>query len=129
MAIDRITDGTVMRTEFQKPRESPSQFRPVQAVAQAFTQGSKGDLHRRREDVAEADLRHALQRGDDHHVERQQVVDRDHDERAVEDDIAARERAPRSGAARFGAGDGVGADDGGGEGGGIRHVASPPNSR
>ena len=41
MAIDRITDGTVMRTEFQKPRESPSQLSPVQAVAQAFTQGSK----------------------------------------------------------------------------------------
>ena len=41
MAIDRITDGTVIRTEFQKPRERPSQFRPVQAVAQAFTQGSK----------------------------------------------------------------------------------------
>ena len=41
MAIDRITDGTVMRTEFQKPRDRPSQLRPVQAVAQAFTQGSK----------------------------------------------------------------------------------------
>ncbi len=41
MAIDRTTEGTVMRTEFQKPRLSPSQLRPVQAVAQAFTQGSK----------------------------------------------------------------------------------------
>jgi len=30
-----------MRTEFQNPRESPSQFSPVQACAQAFTQGSK----------------------------------------------------------------------------------------
>ena len=28
-------------TEFQKPRESPSQFSPVHAVAQALTQGSK----------------------------------------------------------------------------------------
>ena len=26
MAIDTITEGTVIRTEFQKPRESPSQF-------------------------------------------------------------------------------------------------------
>ncbi len=41
MAIDRITDGTVMRTEFQKPRESPSQLRPVQAVDHALTHGSK----------------------------------------------------------------------------------------
>ncbi len=41
MAIETITDGTVMRTEFQKPRDRPSQLRPVQAVAQAFTQGSK----------------------------------------------------------------------------------------
>ena len=39
--IETITDGTVMRTEFQKPRDSPSQFKPVQAVAQALTQGSK----------------------------------------------------------------------------------------
>ena len=30
-----------MRTEFQKPRLSPSQLRPVHAVDQAFTQGSK----------------------------------------------------------------------------------------
>ena len=28
-------------TEFQKPRERPSQFSPVQAVAHAFTHGSK----------------------------------------------------------------------------------------
>ena len=41
MAIERITEGTVMRTEFQKPRERPSQLRPVQASAQAFTQGWK----------------------------------------------------------------------------------------
>ena len=36
-----MTLGTVMRTEFQKPRERPSQFRPVQAVAQALIHGSK----------------------------------------------------------------------------------------
>ena len=36
-----ITDGTVMRTEFQKPRDRPSQLSPVQACAQALTQGSK----------------------------------------------------------------------------------------
>ena len=41
MAIEMITEGTVMRTEFQKPRERPSQLRPVQASDQAFTQGSK----------------------------------------------------------------------------------------
>ena len=41
MAIDAMTDGTVMRTEFQKPRLRPSQFSPVQASAHAFTQGSK----------------------------------------------------------------------------------------
>ncbi len=41
MAIDRMTDGTVIRTEFQKPRDRPSQFSPVQACAQAFIQGSK----------------------------------------------------------------------------------------
>ncbi|MNR63725.1 hypothetical protein D3C85_1861300 [compost metagenome] len=39
--IEITTDGTRMRTEFQNPRESPSQFNPVQALAQAFTQGSK----------------------------------------------------------------------------------------
>ncbi len=31
----------MIRTEFQKPRLSPSQLRPVQAVAHALTQGSK----------------------------------------------------------------------------------------
>ena len=41
IAIDKNTDGTVMRTEFQKPRDSPSQLRPVQACDQALTQGSK----------------------------------------------------------------------------------------
>ena len=30
-----------MRTEFQKPRDNPSQLSPVQASAQALTQGSK----------------------------------------------------------------------------------------
>ncbi|MGO7888525.1 hypothetical protein ACC740_36545, partial [Rhizobium ruizarguesonis] len=40
-AIEMMTDGTVMRTEFQKPRDRPSQLRPVQACAHAFTQGSK----------------------------------------------------------------------------------------
>ena len=40
-AIDNTTDGTRMRTEFQKPRLRPSQLRPVQAVAQAFAHGSK----------------------------------------------------------------------------------------
>jgi len=39
--MDSTTEGTVIRTEFQKPRDRPSQLRPVQAVAQAFTQGSK----------------------------------------------------------------------------------------
>ncbi len=39
--MEMTTDGTRMRTEFQKPRESPSQFSPVQAFAQALTQGSK----------------------------------------------------------------------------------------
>jgi hypothetical protein len=41
MAIDRMTEGTVMMTEFQNPRLRPSQFSPVQAEDQAFTQGSK----------------------------------------------------------------------------------------
>ena len=41
MAIETITEGTVIRTEFQKPRERPSQFKPVQALDQALTQGSK----------------------------------------------------------------------------------------
>ena len=41
IAIETITLGTVMRTEFQKPRDRPSQFNPVQALAQAFAQGSK----------------------------------------------------------------------------------------
>ncbi len=41
MAIERITEGTVMRTEFQNPRDRPSQFRPVQACDQALTQGWK----------------------------------------------------------------------------------------
>ena len=40
MAIDSTTEGTVMRTEFQNPRDRPSQFSPVQASAQALTQGS-----------------------------------------------------------------------------------------
>ena len=38
--IEISVEGTVMRTEFQKPRERPSQLRPVQAVAQALAQGS-----------------------------------------------------------------------------------------
>ena len=41
MAIESSTEGMVIRTEFQKPRLSPSQFSPVQASAQALTQGSK----------------------------------------------------------------------------------------
>ena len=41
MAIDRITEGIGIRTEFKKPRDSPSQFSPVQASAQALTQGAK----------------------------------------------------------------------------------------
>jgi hypothetical protein len=41
MAIDSMTDGTVICTEFQKPRDRPSQLRPVQASDQALTQGSK----------------------------------------------------------------------------------------
>ena len=41
MAIERITEGTVICTEFQKPRLRPSQLRPVQASAQALTQGWK----------------------------------------------------------------------------------------
>ena len=40
-AIDRITDGTGSRTEFQKPTLMPSQSSPVQASAQALTQGSQ----------------------------------------------------------------------------------------
>ena len=39
--IEMTTEGTVIRTEFQNPRESPSQFRPVQASFQALTQGWK----------------------------------------------------------------------------------------
>ena len=39
--MEMMTLGMVMRTEFQKPLESPSQLRPVQAVAQALTHGSK----------------------------------------------------------------------------------------
>ena len=39
ITMDRITDGIRMRTEFQNPRLSPSQLMPVQASAQAFTQG------------------------------------------------------------------------------------------
>ncbi|MCY1236240.1 hypothetical protein D9M72_488860 [compost metagenome] len=41
IAIETIVEGTVMRTEFQKPRERPSQLSPVQALAQAFAHGSK----------------------------------------------------------------------------------------
>lgn len=40
-AIDWIVAGTTIRTEFQKPRDSPSQFSPVQACDHALTQGSK----------------------------------------------------------------------------------------
>ena len=35
-----MTEGTVIWTEFQNPRESPSQLRPVHASAQALTHGS-----------------------------------------------------------------------------------------
>ena len=37
MMIEIITDGTMIRTEFQKPRDKPSQLMPVQACDQAFT--------------------------------------------------------------------------------------------
>jgi hypothetical protein len=69
MAIDTMTDGTVISTEFQKPRESPSQFRPVQAVAHALTQGSKVISSGGEKMLPEPDFRHAFQRGDYHHVE------------------------------------------------------------
>ena len=41
MTIEMITLGTVILTEFQKPGFRPLQSRPVQASAQALTQGSK----------------------------------------------------------------------------------------
>jgi hypothetical protein len=53
MAIDSDTDGTVMRTEFQKPRESPSQLRPGAGRRPGLDPGLEGDLDGRREDVAE----------------------------------------------------------------------------
>ena len=41
IAIEATTEGIVIRTEFQNPLLSPSQFSPVQASAHALTQGWK----------------------------------------------------------------------------------------
>ena len=40
-AIEKMTDGTRIRIEFQKPTRTPSQVRPVQADHQAFGQASR----------------------------------------------------------------------------------------
>ena len=40
-AIDTITEGTVMNTEFQNPGANPVQFNPVQAADQALIHASK----------------------------------------------------------------------------------------
>jgi hypothetical protein len=40
IAIDTTTEGMVILTEFQNPRDNPSQLSPVQAWLHALTQGS-----------------------------------------------------------------------------------------
>ena len=40
-AIEKITEGISILTEFENPRDKPSQFIPVQACDQALTHGAK----------------------------------------------------------------------------------------
>ncbi len=88
MRIETGTESAVIFTEFQKPGFSPLQSRPVQAVSQALSQGSKVSSRRPVEEVAEADLRHALERGDDHHPQRQEEEDGREDQEGVDADPA-----------------------------------------
>src|SRR5690606_9344547 len=75
---------------------------PCAGLRPSLYPGFERDFQRWGEDVAHPDLRHALQRGDDHHVERQQIIDRGNDERAVEEDVAPRDFPPRLRPARAG---------------------------
>ena len=83
-AIETITLGTVMRTEFQKPTWMPVAVEAGAGRRPGLDPGLEGELERQREDVAEPDLVQALQRGDDHHVERQQEEDRGDDQDGVD---------------------------------------------
>lgn len=71
---------------------------PGAGLAPGLHPGLEGDFHRRREDVAHADFRHSLQRCDDHHVERNEIVDRSQTENAIKHDGRRREAAARLGA-------------------------------
>ena len=91
MAIERITDGTVMRTEFQKPTLMPSQSSPVQASAQALTQGCEGRAPSGQAKMLPRRISSMrLERGHDHHVERQQEEERRDDQEGVDADARRR---------------------------------------